>query len=43
VVFVKEFGEFFEHNAAQLLGVDDRDDAAVVSATGQPDGSRRRR
>ena len=28
-LFVEEFGEFFEHDAAQLLGVDDRHGEAV--------------
>jgi hypothetical protein len=30
-VFVEMLGEAFEHDAAQLLGVDDRDGAAVVA------------
>ena len=30
-LFVKELGEALEHDAAQLLGVDDRHGAAVVS------------
>src|SRR5438874_3909125 len=30
-VLVEEFGELFEHDAAQLLGVDDRDGAAVIA------------
>ena len=28
---VEEFGEFFEHDAAQLLGVDDRHGTAVIA------------
>src|SRR3984893_3067437 len=30
-VFVEQLGESFEHDAAELLGVDDRDGAAVVA------------
>ena len=30
-VFVEEFGEAFEHDPAQLLGVDDCDGATVIT------------
>ena len=30
-VLVEELGEAFEHDAAQLLGVDNRDGAAVIA------------
>jgi hypothetical protein len=30
-LFVEQFGELFEHDATQLLGVDDRDGAAMIT------------
>jgi hypothetical protein len=30
-LFVEQLGKLFEHDAAQLLGIDDRDRTAVIA------------
>ena len=39
-VFVEELGKAFEHDAAQLLGVDDRHGAAVIAGHVMADADR---
>jgi hypothetical protein len=39
-VFLEQLAEFFEHDTAQLLGVDDRHGAAVIAGSVVADADR---